>query len=170
MCVCVSVSARPSARAGGEPGPRRGGGGARRGPAGAAEEAAQGGGEDPAPGAARRPARSLHVAAAAGGRAGLQLPPSAPPSPLAPNANPATDDRPPPPSLSPPADAPSGQLYAYGGGQGDPVEPTRPDPRLPSRPLGLSRLGWEALGGRQQVLALLRSAARQPLGWSPKPP
>ncbi|VTJ78761.1 Hypothetical predicted protein [Marmota monax] len=74
---------------------------------------------------ARRPARLLHVAAAAAApppppanASSLQLPPSAPPSPLAPKANPATDDQP-PRSLSPatdcnssPRDALAAELYS----------------------------------------------------------
>ena len=167
MSVCVSVRARARVRAlgasparGGEAGALRAAPGARPGPAGAAE-AAEGGGEDPAPGAARggrHPGRradppghsTLPPPPPLANVSGLQLPPSAPPSPLAPNANPATDERRPPPWLSPPADR-SGSPGTRRQGSFIPRGLRRGSlglPPLPTHSWFLSHLGFLAEGSR----------------------
>lgn len=161
-CECGRARARvralgASPARGGEAGELRSAPGTRPGPARAAE-AAQGGGEDPAPGAARGgrlpgrradpPAHStLPPPPPLANASGLQFPPSAPPSALAPNANPATGERRPPPWLSPPADRSGslatrrrGSFIPRGVAKGFPRTPTPTHPRLVSLPRGLFSL------------------------------
>lgn len=144
---------------------------------GAPEALGRGGcraGEDPAPGAARAdppghstslpPPPPLPLADASG----LQRPPSAPPAAaLAPNANPATDERRPPPWLSPPGSAGGGALFLRGRGRakGFPRTVTL-SPLAWSLP-HLDSLAWgrSALGALKQTLPVgLPSAAGQPRG------
>lgn len=192
MCECVCECARARARVCARwerARPRRGGGSASR---CARDSAASGGGrggrgEDPAPGGARggrHPGRradppghsTLPPPPPLANASGLQLPPSAP-SPLARNANPATDERRPPPWLSPPADR-SGSPGTRRQGSFIPRGLRRGSlglPPLPTHSWFLSHLGFLAEGSRQPAVDPLlplfcsQAAPRFAPEWLPRP-
>lgn len=161
------MCARACARAGGEPA-RRGEAGAlrtalgtRSGPARAAAAAAEAAtillpelrAVADSPAGARRPARLLHVVPPLADASSLHLPPSpAPPSALAPDANPAIDDQLPPLQSAPGARC-LGSVSPKGATRGSLGLPPFPSlSRFPSHSDFLAAGRW-ALGTLRQTLS-----------------